>query len=144
LVLIGRNYLDLEGIPGVTALGKLPHRAAIEALRRSLFTVTPSILPETFGLVALESAAVGKPIVASAIGGLKDVVVDGETGLLVPPGDPDALAGAIRRLIDDRELRLRLGAEGEKRAEKFSPEAVVPRFESAYRDALAARRSRRD
>jgi len=144
LVLIGRNYLDLEGIPGVTALGKLPHRAAIEALRRSLFTVAPSILPETFGLMALESAAVGKPIVASAIGGLQDVVVDDETGLLVPPGDPDALAGALRRLIDDEELRRRLGAQGEQRAERFSPDAVVPRFEEAYRDAVAARKSRRD
>ena len=82
----------MASLPGVVALGPMPHRYAIEALRRSLFTVVPSILPETFGLVALETAAAGKPIVASDIGGLSDVVVDGETGLLVPPGDRGALA----------------------------------------------------
>ena len=77
----------------MTALGPMPHPYAIEALRRSLFTVVPSILPEPFGLAALETAAAGKPIVAADIGGLRDIVVDGETGLLVPPGDRRGAGG---------------------------------------------------
>jgi glycosyltransferase involved in cell wall biosynthesis len=141
LVLIGRCYLkELEGVPGVHALGRMPHPLAIEALRRSLFTVIPSLLPETFGLAALEAAAAGKPIVASRIGGLTDVVVDGETGLLVLPGSRDDLAAAMQRLLDDEGLRQKMGEAAKRRADEFRPDAVVPRFEEAYELALAARR----
>ncbi|HEU4943709.1 MAG TPA: glycosyltransferase family 4 protein [Solirubrobacterales bacterium] len=143
LVLVGRCFLEeVASLPGVVALGPMPHRYAIEALRRSLFTVVPSILPETFGLVALETAAAGKPIVASDIGGLSEVIVDGETGLLVPGGDPEALRGAIERLLGDAGLRDRLGEAARGRAVEFAPEAVVPQFEQAYEAALATRRSR--
>lgn len=143
LVLVGRCFLEeVASLPGVVALGPMPHRYAIEALRRSLFTVVPSILPETFGLVALETAAAGKPIVASDIGGLSDVVVDGETGLLVPPDDAGALAAAIQRLVDGGELREKLGSAARNRSSEFSPDAVVPQFEQAYEVALAARRAR--
>lgn len=138
LVLIGRCYLDeLATRPGVHVMGAWPHGLAIEALRRSLFSVAPSIWPEPFGLVALEAAAAGKPIVATATGGLCDIVVDGETGLLVPPEDRAALAAALRRLTDDAELRDRLGAAAHRQAAGFSPEAIVPQFEQAYEVALA-------
>jgi glycosyltransferase involved in cell wall biosynthesis len=143
LVLVGRCFLEeVASLPGVVALGPMPHRYAIEALRRSLFTVVPSILPETFGIVALETAAAGKPIVASDIGGLGEVVIDGETGLLIPPADPQALRAAIERLIADAGLRARLGETARGRAADFSPAAVVPQFEQAYEVALAARRRR--
>ncbi len=143
LVLIGRCYLpEVEEVPGVRALGPMSHRLAIEALRRSLFTVVPSLLPETFGLVALETAAAGKPIVASDIGGLTDVVIDGETGLLVQPGNREALATAMRALLSDAGLRGRMGGAARLRANDFGADAVVPRFEEAYRLAVEARRAR--
>jgi glycosyltransferase involved in cell wall biosynthesis len=143
LVLIGRCYLkEAEGTPGVLTMGRMPHRLAIEALRRSLFTVVPSLLPETFGLVALETAAAGKPIVASRIGGLTDVVAEGETGLLVTPGSREELAAAMRRLIGDGELRGRMGDAARERVKQFGPDAVVPLFEDAYELALAARRGK--
>jgi glycosyltransferase involved in cell wall biosynthesis len=141
LVLVGRCYIDeLRDRPGVFPTGAWPHRLAIEALRRSLFTVAPSLWPEPFGLVALEAAAAGKPIVASDIGGLRDIVLDGETGLLVPPEDRPALVAAMRRLSGDAELRQRLGAAAMERAETFSPGAIIPRFEEAYELAIARRR----
>jgi glycosyltransferase involved in cell wall biosynthesis len=144
LVLIGRRRIEgLERLPGVIAPGPLPHALAIEALRRSLFSVAPSIWAEPFGIVALEAAAAGRPIVASDIGGLRDIVADGETGLLVPAGDRAALREALRRLAGDAELRARMGAAAAERARLFSPEAVVPRFERAYEDAIAARLKRR-
>src|SRR5207244_1169405 len=93
-------------------------------------------------LVALETAAAGKPIVASDIGGLGEVVVDGETGLLVPPGDAGALSAAMQRLLREPELRERLGAAAREHAAEFSPAVVVPQFEQAYEAALAARRDR--
>lgn len=143
LVMVGRCYIDeLRERPNVHVTGAWPHRLAIEALRRSLFTVAPSLWPEPFGLVALEAAAAGKPIIASDIGGLRDIVVDGETGFLVPPEDRPALVEALRKLIGDAELRGRLGTAAQLRATEFSPTAIVPRFEEAYQLAFARRRAR--
>lgn len=143
LVLIGRCYIEELGRrPGVYVMGAWPHGLAIEALRRSLFSVAPSLWPEPFGLVALEAAAAGKPIVATAMGGLRDIVVDGETGLLVPAGDRAALAAALQRLIEDPKLRERLGAAALRQAAGFSPGAIVPQFEQAYEVALAKHSAR--
>lgn len=75
---------------------------------------------EGLPLSILEAMAVGLPVVASGVGGVPEVVVEGETGLLVPPGDPQSLADAIERLLDDSALRRRLGAAGRIRvAEQF-------------------------
>jgi glycosyltransferase involved in cell wall biosynthesis len=143
LVLVGRCYLDeLRERANVHVTGAWPHRLAIEALRRAMFTVAPSLWPEPFGIVALEAAAAGKPIVASDIGGLRDIVVDGETGLLVAPGERAELVAALRRMIGDSELRGRLGAAAQMRATEFSPTAIVPRFEEAYELAFERRRAR--
>lgn len=140
LVLVGRCYIDeLKERPNVHVTGAWPHELAIEALRRSLFTVAPSLWPEPFGIVALEASAAGKPVVASDIGGLRDIVVDEETGLLVPPDDRLALVGAMRRLIGDDGLRERLGAAAAARAQTFSPAAILPRFEEAYELAVSRR-----
>jgi glycosyltransferase involved in cell wall biosynthesis len=142
VALIGRPFLeDVISRPGFAAIGTLGRPAVIEAMRRCTFVVVPSILPETFGLVALEAAAAGKPVIASDIGGLKDVVVDGVTGLLVPPGDRVAWAEAVQRLLADAGLRGRMGEAATLRAKDFSPEVVVPQFEDAYREAIAARRA---
>ena len=71
----------------------------------------------------LEAMASGVPVVASAVGGIPELVLDGETGLLVEPEDSQALAGAIARMLDDGELRRGLGSTGHKRArELFDPE----------------------
>lgn len=144
LVLIGRCFLEeLAAVPGVRTLGPMPHPYAMAALRRSLFTVVPSILPEAFGLAALESAAAGKPTVAAAIGGLRDVVVDQETGFLVAPGDVAPLASAMAKLLADPELRAQMGARAEVQADLFAPDVVVTQFEEAYGVAIEASRGRR-
>jgi glycosyltransferase involved in cell wall biosynthesis len=113
------------------------------ALRRSLFVVAPSVWPEPFGLMALEAAATGTPVIASDIGGLSDIVVDEETGLLVEPGNRSALRAAMERLITDAELRSALAANASRHAESFSADAIVPRFEEAYELARESRRARR-
>jgi glycosyltransferase involved in cell wall biosynthesis len=140
LVLIGRQLIDGVGeVPGVVALEPLPHPLVIEALRRSLFSVAPSLLPESFGIVALEAAAAGRPAIVSDIGGLSDIVVDGETGFLVRPGDRAGLGAALRRLCTEPELRERMGAAARERAGVFGADAIVPEFEAAYGLAREAR-----
>jgi glycosyltransferase involved in cell wall biosynthesis len=97
----------------VEFLGDVPSAAAL--MMRADVVVVPS-LSEAFGLVAAEAMALGRPLVATRVGGLPEVIDDGETGLLVDAGDPSVLADAIRRCLEDRELAARLGAAGRTRA----------------------------
>jgi len=93
---------------------------------------------EAFGLSVLEAMAAGVAVVAPAVGGLPELVCDGETGVLVNPGDLDAMANAIVALLLDENQRNRLGAAGRRRArERFSPESQLPRVENAFARAIA-------
>jgi glycosyltransferase involved in cell wall biosynthesis len=102
-----------------------------------MFTVVPSQWAEPFGLVALESAAAGKAVVASDIGGLASIVQHEKTGLLVKPGDEYGLRVALERMIADAPLRDRLGEAARSHATQFAPEVIVPQFEELYREMLA-------
>ncbi|MEO8605424.1 MAG: glycosyltransferase family 4 protein [bacterium] len=94
---------------------------------------------EGLGVAALEAMGAGLPVVASAVGGLADAVVDERCGLLVAPGDAVALGAALERLLHEPELRARLGAAGPARlADGFLPEQMVAAYERLYREVLAA------
>ena len=94
--------------------------------------VLPSIL-ETFGNVSIEAMAFGKPVVASRVGGIPEVVIDGQTGLLVPPKDPNAIAAAILQLLRDPALRQRMGEAGRARMQKhFTMDRVAREVETVY------------
>jgi glycogen synthase len=108
-------------------LGELGDAEKNFLISRSDVVVVPSWY-ESFGLVLLEAMRLGKPVVACAVGGMTEIVVDGETGLLVPPNDPPRLAEAIARLCRDAPLRRAMGA------------AALSRFERLYRlDRCVAR-----
>lgn len=142
LEMIGRMLLDQPGPPpeSVVFRGPRPHDTVIEAIRSSLFAVVPSLCPETFSLVALEAMALGTPVVAARSGALKDLVLDGRTGILVPPGDATALAAAIARLRDDDGLRAGMSEQARSRARIFSESAVVPKVERVYREVCGGSR----
>ncbi|HUA74457.1 MAG TPA: glycosyltransferase family 4 protein [Solirubrobacteraceae bacterium] len=111
-------------------------------LRRARLVAMPSRLPaggfagEGFGIVYLEAGAYGKPVVAGDVGGALDAVRDGETGLLVDPADPLALAQAIARLLADPGLASRLGANGRANALAHTWPHVADRVEAVLLDAL--------
>jgi glycosyltransferase involved in cell wall biosynthesis len=93
----------------------------------------PSLF-EGLCLAVIEAQAAGVPVVATPVGGIRETVIDGETGLLVPPRDPQALAQAIRRLLDDRDLAAKLADEARRRVrERFSVERMVQRTLALYR-----------
>lgn len=102
--------------------------------------VHTSVLPEPFGQVVVEGMAAGLPVVAAAAGGPLEIIEDGTTGLLYPPGDVQALASILRRLATDPPLRVRLGAAARERANDFRPELVADKLLSVYRDVYATRR----
>jgi glycosyltransferase involved in cell wall biosynthesis len=95
----------------VQFLGDLAHEDVPAALQAMDIFAMPSTW-EGFGVSAVEASAMELPVVASNIHGIPDVVVDGETGLLVPPREPQALANALERLAGNPELRRRMGAAG--------------------------------
>ena len=138
LVLIGRRCQDTPADfpPNVIFLNSWPHEAVMEAWRRCSIAVAPSVWPEPFGVVVLEAMICGRPVIASRAGGLSDIVVDGETGLLVPPDDPTALTTALRCLLADPDLRQKMGQAGKRRVEEFRASAIVPRVEEVYRSVL--------
>jgi glycosyltransferase involved in cell wall biosynthesis len=138
LVLIGRRTATTPDVmpPNVRVMGTWPHQAIMHAWRRSLFGVLPSTGPEACATVIVEAMASGRTVVASDIGGMPDLVDDGETGLLVPPGDADALRQALRRLLDDRALLAHLSDTALARVRRLQAGSVVPRIEQVYRDVV--------
>lgn len=133
LVVVGDGPLrDL--LPQAT--GFVPPAEVGPYYERAAVVVCPS-RREGYGMAAREAMAHGRPVVATAVGGLLDAVEDGVTGLLVPPGDVAALRAALERLLADRELRERLGAAARVRAcECFGLEAECAALLAAYHDAL--------
>lgn len=98
--------------------------------------VHASIIPEPFGQVILEGMAAGLPVLAVRAGGPAEILVEGETGLLYPPGDVGALASLLRRLADDVELRSRLGAQAREAVAMYSPERVAEQVFDVYEQVL--------
>lgn len=95
---------------------------------------------EGFGLVAVEAMLAGIPVVASDVAGLSEVLMDGKTGLLVEPGEPDELVRATRRLLDDVDLRDELVVHARDDARRrFSPSTMVEAYQSLFDEVLATR-----
>jgi phosphatidylinositol alpha-1,6-mannosyltransferase len=114
-------------------------------LRRADVFAMPSRLPEGglagegFGIVFLEASAYGKPVVAGSVGGALDAVADGESGLLVDPGDAEAVGEAITRLLLDEELRLGLGRAGAQRAQGFAWPVIAARVQDVLLEQVGRR-----
>ncbi len=122
---------------------RAPHEEIMAAFAAASVAVVPSRWPEPQGLVAMEAMAVGTPVVASAVGGLVDIVRPEQNGLLVPAGDAPALAAALDRLLGDEPLRHRLGAAGRITSADYSAARCYPRCwpPTTTRSASAGARS---
>lgn len=124
----------------VAVHGLRPHSEIPDWLAAADLLVLPS-LSEGRPNVVLEAMAAGRPVVATRVGGVPELVVDGETGLLAGPGDAEGLSGAIRRLLVDGELRTCMGLAGRRRLEAMglSWPAIAARHLRLYEDVLAGR-----
>ncbi len=119
--------------------GLVPHGEVERLYQACDIVVVPSVVQESHPLVICEAMAAGKPVIASRVGGIPETVVDGKTGILFPVEDRQALACAIRRLVGDRELRLRLGEAALRRARLFTWEAAAEKLDHIYRTILQSR-----
>ncbi len=138
LVLIGRAVDDFSGVmsPNVTVLHDWPHGAVMAAWRRCALGVMPSLCADACPTVAMEAMAMGRAVIASRVGGLPDIVADGETGMLVPTSDETALRGAMESLLVDVRRREDMGEMGRRRVGAFRARTVVPRIEGVYEEVL--------
>jgi glycosyltransferase involved in cell wall biosynthesis len=128
---------ELRAANDITYLGALASAELDRVRSRARFTVVPSDAPESFGLSAAESMAAGVPVIASRIGALPEAVGDGVTGLLVPPGDAEALADAMQRLWSDPDQASAMGQRAHNVArERYSLERQARRVIAAYEEAL--------
>jgi glycosyltransferase involved in cell wall biosynthesis len=118
----------------VRFLGMLPREEALARLAGARAAVLASVW-ENLPHAAVEALSVGTPVVATAVGGVPEVVLDGENGLLVPRNDPAALAGALRSLLTDDELRARLAAGARPSVAGMSREAIYGRLEQILAEA---------
>jgi glycosyltransferase involved in cell wall biosynthesis len=120
----------------VRFVGEVPHKELPDWYRSSRVVVNPS-LSESFGISIVEGMACGLPVVGTKVGGMRETILDGETGLLVEPERPDLLAEAVVLLLNDSETARRMGGKGRARAvEHFSWRARAERLLSAYRMIL--------
>ena len=126
------SIANQEHKAGVNYRGFLTGNALWEAYRAASIVVVPSTWQEPCPTVALEAMAFGRPVIGSAVGGIKDIVVDRETGMLVPPNDVAALVGAFNTLTANRGMLSAMGRNGRKRVREFSVDQVVPRIEHLY------------
>jgi L-malate glycosyltransferase len=114
------------------------HRTDVPEVVAALDVFVLASLEENFSLATTEAMAAGLPVVATTVGGLSECVINGETGILVPPADSDALAAAIIALLRDPELRRRFGYAGRTRVQRlFCPDVLVPRIEASLASTAA-------
>jgi glycosyltransferase involved in cell wall biosynthesis len=111
----------------VTFLGTIPRRELADRYRRAAIFCLPS-RQEGFGIVFVEAMACGKPVVAARAAAVPETVVDGETGLLVDPDDPAALAQALFALLSDRDRCRAMGEAGRRRVERYRADRVAESF----------------
>lgn len=146
LTLVDREPEDLSYVPELVRKFGLGHCVSVtgrldtEELVRHYASAEVAIVPslyEGFGFPAVEAMACGLPVVATSAGALSEVVKDGETGILVPPGDPQRLAAALRTLLKDETLRRRLGAAARDHVRRnFSWEQAARRTIEVYQEVM--------
>lgn len=132
---------SLEVEDAVRFVGRLDRSGVERTMRAALAVVVPSFV-EPFGVVALEAWAAARPLLITSAGGPPEFVKDGVDGILIPPGNPSALATAMQRLLADPERANRIARAGAARAPSFNWPATAASYESVYRSAVAARAAR--
>ena len=139
LVLIGKRWPDTPAAlssdhppPGVVVEERWPNTAVLAAWGRAAVAAVPSVWDEPFGIVVVEALRAGVPVVASAVGGIPEIVRDGVEGVLVPPGDDRALAHGLSELVVDTVLRHRLSAAARRRATAYDPDHIVEQVLEVY------------
>jgi glycosyltransferase involved in cell wall biosynthesis len=140
LVLLGSARADtgdwqVTGDRPVIVRTGVPHDEIMACFAAATVAVAPSRWEEPLGLTPIEAMAAGTPVVVTRVGALPEVVAHERTGLVVPPGDPQALRSALERIVENPSLQRQYGSAGMERARLYTASAIMPRIMAAYRTA---------
>ena len=135
------RILAERSLEDVVFVGAVDHVMLPRYYQTADIYCSPAIGKESFGIVLLEAMAASKPIVASRIQGYADVVTDGHQGLLAPPQDGEGLAAALARLIQDPDLRRKLGANGRADVNQYAWQKVATRVVDYYQATMERQQS---
>jgi glycosyltransferase involved in cell wall biosynthesis len=130
------KLVSLEILNNVTFHGLISHEQKVKFYQSADIFVQPSVFGEPFGMGIIEAMACQVPVIATKVGGIPEIVEDGQTGLLVEPGNSRALANAILGLLSNEDLRRKMGKTGRKQAESFSWNNIVTNLLRLYRDVV--------
>jgi glycosyltransferase involved in cell wall biosynthesis len=142
LVFVGKGDLDVDlraQALRMNANGRIKFLGWREDINEIMPIFDMLVLPslnEGMGRVLVEAMAAGKPVVASRVGGIPDLVIHGKTGFLVPPADEKALAAWIKKILDDPENAWEMGQQGRKLCQQFSLEAMIEKLDDLYSDLI--------
>lgn len=134
LVLVGKRTPDTPtNLPrGAEMHFEWAHENIMVAFRRCLAAVLPSVWPDPCPTTVLEAMASGRPVITTSTGGMVDMIIHEESGLLVPPGDKRALTASLERLLGDGVLRMRIGIGARERVRLFTASTVAEQLEAIY------------
>jgi glycosyltransferase involved in cell wall biosynthesis len=133
LVLVGRSAMDLSGLPdGAVVHEKWDHERVLSGFGHALSAVLPSRWPDPCPTTVLEAMALGAPLVTTHMGGIADMVTDGESALVVPPGDVAATAAALTRVGAEPALREQLSAQASVEVRRYLQSTVARQLEGIY------------
>lgn len=127
-----RAYIERHNMRDISIVGYVSEEEKARYLRSAHVFCAPAVQGESFGIVLLEAMAAGLPVVASQIVGYRDVVTDGQEGLLVPPRDASAVAEAVCRILQDRALAVAMGAAGMETAAQYSWSRIAEQVLDLY------------
>ncbi len=132
-----KKYLLKCKTKNINIFGKVSYKDIIKLYEKACLVVFPSIWPEPFGRVVIEAMASGKAIIASDIGGIKDIIDNNKNGILVKPGNILKLRNMIERLMENKGLRKRLGESGRRKAKKvYNGETISKQVLSLYKNII--------
>lgn len=138
----GPDYNRLERVAGAYApqsvefRGRVPTSEVYNAIAGATATIFPSLWEEPFGRITVESMMLGTPVIGSNVGGIAELIDDGENGLLFSPGDFSDLEVRLREIIQEEKLRERLSSKGESFSRQFRPERIADNHVSVYSERL--------
>jgi glycosyltransferase involved in cell wall biosynthesis len=140
-VLIGTPSADTLRIadPDIVVAHGVPSAQVMASWTRASIAVVPSVWDEPLAQVAIEAMLLGRAVVASNVGGLRDLIDHNVTGLMVPPNDSESLATALDGLLDNPETRERMGEMGRLKARRFEVASVAPQVVEVFEDVLLRR-----
>ncbi len=117
---------------GIESVGWIPHNQMSEFYHRADICVIPSLWEEPFGIAALEAMAAGVPVIAIAVGGLKQIIKHKKTGFLISPGNPNKFYNSIIQLLTDKGLRREIGKRGNQEQKNIPRGNIMKQYETVF------------